>query len=390
MKLLRFPADNKRFFLWPLLALAVFIGLKKTVLAPQPVKTLRMESRDLSAQVYGNGTVEAKVVVPVSTKTTGRILDLYADQGDWVKRGQLLARLENDDVNQQVVQAQAGLEKAASLLAVEEANLRKARANLELAEKNAARFKNLAERELVSRMEAEQYENVRRVAAEEVARATASLEAARREQGANHANLGVAKTRVADTLVYSPQSGLVLSRDLEKGATVTPGAAIFRLADPRTVWVAAHVDESQLGGVAVGKKAQIGLRSAPGRLFPGRVARLGRESDRITEELEVDVVFDPPLKDFRLGEQAEVFILSQSKKAAPCVPAKALTSRGTNRGVWVVEDGKLRFREIVVGIEDRRGVTEVTSGLTGTDVIALAPPEKMLQFKEGQRVRIAP
>ena len=184
--------------------------------------------------------------------------------------------------------------------------------------------------------------------------------------------------------------GLVISRDLEKGATVTPGAAIFRLADPRTVWVAAHVDESQLGGVAVGKKAQIGLRSAPGRLFPGRVARLGRESDRITEELEVDVAFDPPLKDFRLGEQAEVFILSQWKKATPCVSAKALTSRGTNRGVWVVEDGKLRFREIGVGIEDRRGVTEVTSGLTGTDVIAVAPPEKMLQFKEGQRVRIAP
>ncbi|MBI5444720.1 MAG: efflux RND transporter periplasmic adaptor subunit [Deltaproteobacteria bacterium] len=389
MKLLRFLMNNKRFVVWPLLALAAFAGLKKTVLAPQEVKTARIERRDLTAQVYGNGTVEAKVVVPVSTKTTGRILDLYADQGDFVKRGQLLAKLENDDVNQQVLQAQAGLEKTASALAMEEANLKKAKANLELAEKNAGRFRNLAERNLVSRMEAEQYENTYRVAKEEVARVTAAIEVAGRDQTANRANLGVARTRVADTLVYAPESGLIISRDLERGATVTPGVAIFRLADPRTVWVAANVDESQLGGVAVGKKAQIALRSAPGKLFLGRVARLGRESDRVTEESEVDVAFDPPLTDFRLGEQAEVYIVSQVKPAAPCVTAKALASRGKNRGVWLVEGEKLRFREVGVGIEDRKGLSEVLSGLTGNEVIALAPAEKMLQFKEGQRVKVA-
>lgn len=379
----------KRSILWPLAALAVFAGLKQTVLAPREVRTVGVERRELSVHVYGNGTVEAKVVVPVSTKTTGRLADLFADQGSGVTRGQLLATLESDDVKQQAEQARAGLERAGALLAVEDANLRKARASLELAEKNAARFKNLAALGLVSRMDADQYENVGRVAAEEVTRGQAAVEAAVREQGASRANLAVATARIADTVVRAPQSGVVLSRDLERGATVTPGAAIFRLADPSTVWVAANVDESRAGEVAVGQRALISLRSAPGKVFPGRVARLGRESDRVTEELPVDVAFDRPLKDFRLGERAEVFIVAKTLPAALCVPENTLTASGPRRGVWVAEGGTLQFRAVVVGVHDPGGYAQIVSGLTGREAVVLAPVEELLRFKEGRRVRVA-
>lgn len=389
MELLKTLARNKKYLLWPAILAAVVIVLKMTLLAPPKVKTVSVEKRDLTAQVYGNGTVEAKVVVGVSSKITGRIVTLYADQGDRVKQGQLLARLENTDFVQQEQQSEAGLNRAVASLSVEQANLQKARTNLVLAEKNAQRFKVLADKNLVAKQEAEQYDTTCQVAREEVSRCQATLEAARMEQRANRAGLGFARSKVADTLIYAPQDGVVITRDLEQGATVTPGMSIFTLADPKTVWVKANVDESQLKGVAVGKKALIALRSSAGEQFPGQVARLGHQSDRVTEELEVDVAFAQPLKNFRLGEQSDVYIVAGTKKGAPSLPAAAIVTKEKKRGVWTVVNSRLAFKPVTVGIEDRRNLTEIVAGLSGSEQIAMAPAPEMAKFSEGMKVRAA-
>lgn len=390
MDLLKTLAKKKKYLLWPAALIAGGIALKATLLAPPQLKVVSLERRDLSAQVYGNGTVEAKVVVAVSSKITGRIVELYADQGDRVQRGRLLARLENEDFIHQQRQSEAGLDKSAAGLGVEQANLRKAQANLALAEKNSQRFKSLAAKNLVSKLEAEQYDTTSQVAKEEVARCQAAIDAVRMEQQAGRAGRDFARSRLADTLIYAPQDGVIITRDLEKGATVTPGMAIFTLADPRSVWVKANVDESQLKGVAVGKKAVISLRSAPGEQLPGQVARLGRQSDRVTEELEVDVAFAEPLRDFRLGEQSDVYIVSATKKGALTLPSAVLMTREKKRGVWTVANGKLAFRAVTVGIEDRRNFTEIVDGLDGSELVAAAAPPELAKFREGMKVRVAP
>jgi len=388
MDLLRTLAKKKKYLIWAAALVAVAIVLKMTLLAPPKVKVVNVEKRDLTAQVYGNGTVEAKVVVGVSSKITGRIVELLADQGDLVKRGQLLARLENDDLLQQQQQSQAGLNRSAANLNVEQANLQKAKANLALAEKNAQRFKTLAEKNLVSRLEAEQYETSRQVAREEVARSMATIDAVRMEQQSGRAGVGFARSKVADTLIHAPQDGVIITRDLEKGATTTPGQPIFTLADPATIWVKANVDESQLKGVAVGKSAVITLRSSPGERWSGRVARLGHQSDRVTEELQVDVAFNPPLTDFRLGEQSEVYITTEAKKSVPSLPSAALVTNGKKRGVWLAENGRLKFREVTVGIRDRNDFAEITGGLGGKERVVIAPQPQLAKFREGMKVRM--
>jgi HlyD family secretion protein len=389
MELLKTLARKKKFLIWLLVVLAAGIVLKQTILAPPRVKVVSLEKRDLTAQVYGNGTVEAKVVVGVSSKITGRIVELYADQGDHVKRGQLLARLEDEDVLHQQQQSEAGLKRSAASLNVEQANLQKAKANLALAEKNTQRFKILAEKNFVSKLEAEQYDTACQVAREEVARSKAALDAARMEQQANRAGLGFARSKVTDTLIYAPQDGIIITRDLEKGATVTSGMSIFTLADPRTVWVKSNVDESLLKGLSIGKKAVITLRSSPGEQLSGQVARLGRQSDRVTEELEVDVSFIEPLKQFRLGEQSDVYIVTETKKDAPSLTAATIVTRDKKRGVWVVKNNRLTFKEVTIGIEDRHNVTEILTGLDAGDRVAAASPPEMAKFKEGMKVRAA-
>ena len=389
MDLLKRSVRKKKYLLWLVVLVAAGIFLEMTLLAPAKVKVVSVEKRELIAQVYGNGTVEAKVVVGVSSKITGRIMELYADQGDRVKRGQLLAKLENDDFRHQEEQSEAGLSRSAAGLNVEQANLQKARSNLILAEKNAQRFKTLAEKNLVSKQEAEQYDTVCQVAREEVTRSQAAVEAMRMEQQAGRANVGFARSKIADTLIYAPQDGIIITRDLEQGATVSPGISIFTLADPRTVWMKANVDESQLQGVAVGRKAMITLRSSPGEQLPGQVARLGHQSDRVTEELEVDVAFTEPLKNFRLGEQSDVYIIAGMKQAAPSLPSATIVTKDKKRGVWVVKKGKLEFKEVTIGIADRRNFTEIISGVDGGDRVAMAPPPEMSKFQAGMKVRVA-
>ncbi|MDD5712624.1 MAG: efflux RND transporter periplasmic adaptor subunit [Smithellaceae bacterium] len=374
--------------LWGAAVLAAAgLVLKMTLLAPVQVKTAKLERRDLSAQAYGNGTVEAKVVVGVSSKITGRIVAVYADQGDRVRKGQLLARLESDDFAQLQSQSEAGVEKADSAQKAEEATLNKAKAALVLAEANAVRYKALGDKELVARMEADQYATAAQLARAEVARAEAVLDSAGKEQRASRAGLGVAHSRMGDTRIYASQDGIVISRDLEAGATVTPGAPIFTIADPRVIWVKANVDEMALKGVAVGQKASIALRSAPAKPFTGRVARMAAASDRVTEELEVDVAFTPLPRSFHLGEQADVYIGIDARKDAPSLPSGAFVKGEKGRAVWMIREGRLASRPVTTGLEDRRGFTEVLSGVGDGDKVALAPPPVMATFREGMKVQ---
>jgi len=346
MQTLALLKDRKKQLMIMVGLLAAFVLLRFVIFGAPKVQGAQLAKQNLVAVVYGNGTVEAKEVVNIASKITGRIVEVGADQGDMVKRGQFLARLDTSELT---------------------AQHRQARATLALAEKNVTRFKALAAKELVSVQEAEQYETAFLLAREAAV---------------------TAQSRLADATIMAPADGVIIRRLLEPGATVTAGVPIFLLADPRTVWVKANVDEAQLKGLALGQPAIITLRSAPGEQIPGQVARLGRESDRVTEELEVDVAFAQPRMDFRLGEQAEVLITAGTRREALALPKGALIIHEGRRGVWLINKGRLHFREISTGIEDQHGMIEVVSGLTAAEVVALAPAEKMQRFSEGQGVRV--
>lgn len=367
--------------------LASVLFLRLAFFSPVKVEVIHPVKRDLIQQIYGNGTVEARVIVSLSARTTGRLVQVNVDQGDTVKRGQILARLDTAELAAQASQAAEAVEKAKATAVIELANLEKARANLFLAEKNSARYSALAAKELVSTQEAEQYQTALLLAREERNRATAALKGAEREGAATAAALAASRSRLTDSQIVAPDDGIIIRRDLEPGAIVTAGLPVFLLVNPQTVWVKANVDESRLAGLQIGQPAIISLRSAPGEKFPGRVARLGRESDRVTEELVVEVAFDRIRPDFRLGEQAEVLIATASRKEAMSIPTVALAHKEGRPGVWLITDGRLRFRFLSLGIEDRRGLVEVSSGLTGNETVAIIPPEKQTGIRDGLRVR---
>jgi HlyD family secretion protein len=384
---LRIAVRYRKLLVWIVGAAAIAVVFRLTVLGPLAIQTTTMSKRNLTAQVYGNGTVETKVVMSVSSKVTGRIETLFADQGDTVTSEQLLAKLENEDYRQQVLEAQAKVNKAGASLGAADADKQKAQASVELAEKNYARVRAMSDKGLVSQQNVDEQFAVLSVAQREVERATASVEVAQKDRLASLASLAFAESRMNDMVVTTPVDGIIISRDLEKGSTVVPGLPMFRIADPSIIWVTAYIDESQSRNLAVGQPAEISLRSAPEKKFNGHVARIGIESDRVTEEIEVDVAFDAPLPGFRIGERAEVYITTETKQDSPVLPAGAIVSMGKQKNVWVIENGKLRHKAIVTGIEDRAGLIEVESGLDDGTPVAVGPPSVMMSFKDGMRVK---
>jgi HlyD family secretion protein len=199
------------------------------------------------------------------------------------------------------------------------------------------------------------------------------------------AQLGFARARLADTQIVSPVAGLVITRNLEVGSTVVPGTPIFRVADTQLLWVQAMVDEREAGKLRVGQPARITFRADHGQSFQGRLARLAREADRVTEEREADVVADQLPPDWFIGAKADVYIETARKADVLQIPASAVVRRGNQPGVFIINGGRAHWRPVRLGLTGRDAV-ELASGLETHDVVIANPFAGKTPIADGQRV----
>jgi HlyD family secretion protein len=398
-----------------ILAVAAVVWIR--VLGVAVVETVTMAPGEFRAQVFGTGTVEARVYVEVGTKVTGRVVKLLRDQGDTVRQGELLAVLDGEELGRQREQAEFVRMKAVETVPLERANLARARASLEarraaiakalanteLARVTFDRFKQLHDRQLIARQDLDVRSTEVRAAEADLAnsraeavgleadihRSEAAIRMAEREVAVAGAALAATESRLGETAVVAPLSGLILSREIEPGAVVVAGAPVFKMVDPRTVWVRIHLDESLLGAVRLGQPAQVTLRSSPGRRFPGEVVRIGEESDRVAEELSVEIrLLEAPPR-LRIGEQAEATITTRAVASARVLPASALVADAAGRpAVFVAENGRARLRPVTTGERDpRSGAVELTAGIADGERVVVGPAPIPTTLRDGQRVR---
>jgi len=416
--------DHRRWWRWAMRAvltgglLAGGIAGALFFFRPPEVTVAAASAREIAPVIQGVGTVEAKTVVRVSAKITGRLVSVLVDQGDAVRTGQLLATLDRAEQQAQVAQAEAAVQRARMAVIAQEVALRKAAASVHAAEAtvgrltateglatvNADRWRQLHQEGGVSRVEMDvrvteaivagqerrSAEAQRRVAEEEVAVGQAAVDTLRQEVRVAEAALAATRARQADTEIRSPLDGVVVLRELEAGATVNPGSGILKIADPRTAWVTVHVDERDLGSLSVGDRAEISLRSLPGRSVPGRIARIQRESDRVTEQLAVDIALLERPERLTLGEQAEARIRPPARHGAVGVPLGALVRTADGPGVWTVVAGRLAYRPVRVGVLDPGGWVEALDGVREGDEVVVAPGRLADSRNEGRRVIVVP
>jgi len=395
------------------ITLLVVAAVALKMLYPIKAEYVTPKRRHLVQEVFGTGTVEARVLVTAGSKITGRVKKLYVDQGDFVKEGQLLALLESEDLQALVKQAVDTQKKSASMetatrsdlaraqaaARAADAALQKSEATMKLTKQTLARYDELFKKGMVSRQdldekqaaydeavrERDNLEAEKSAASADTERVRGTLEAARHDSSAGVASSAYARAKLEDSYVRASMDGVVVSRDAEEGDAVVPGTSIFRIADPATVWVKANIDEAQGGGIFPGNPAKIYLRSDRKTALSGIVARVAQESDRVTEEMEVDVTF--PLKEkgrLHLGEQADVYVNGREKDGLS-IPVKTITVREGKEGVFVAENKRARFVPVKTGVWTHDFVE--ISGLREDDKVLLLNDKLNSGLKEGARVK---
>jgi HlyD family secretion protein len=350
---------------------------------PKPVEVVRGRIGDIVEETMGTGTLEAKTRARISSRVQGRILVMSAEQNDTVTSGQLLVELEGADRQGELKQALASVQTAVATRNRLEAELVRSRAVRDQKHRDFARLSGLHASGVISVSELEQKDEQRRVADAELARAEAALHEADRQIEEVLRRVEWQQIRLAETRIAAPFDGIVTRRNVDAGDFSVPGTTLLEIVSTQTLWVSAWVDELAVDRLRIGQPARIVFRSDPKRSYPGTVARWNREVDRETRQFLVDVMLTELPENWALGQRAEAFITTERAENAFLLPASAIRWRGAVPGVFALEQGRSRWREVELGLRGSDRV-QVLRGVNEKDSVIV--PSADLRLKDGKRV----
>jgi RND family efflux transporter MFP subunit len=328
-----------------------------------------MADAQQSPLLTGSGYVITRdKYITIGTKILGQIVEEPIEEGKHVKKGDLLARIDDRDYQAQLHQAVADRDLA--------------RANLKLAQVKAARERTLYNNGVASRDELDVTENALAVAQAALVRAEASIDYAR--------------FNVSQCVVVSPISGVVLKKYREIGDTINYGGDIqagggttdiAQLADIGDMRVEADISENDIAKVAMGMPAAVILDAYPERSFEAAVVKIYPEADRQKGTVKVEVkILRPEMEVVKPEMSAKVTFLARAagsgRQPVVLAPKNAIVKSGGESFVWLVRDGIARRATLVTGREFEHGV-EVKSGLEEGETVIVAPSAGL---KDGQRV----
>jgi RND family efflux transporter MFP subunit len=286
--------------------------------------------------VYATGTVEASVMLPIAARITARLVELDRDEGQRVRKGDVIGRLEDTDLKQALAQLRS----------------QETFAHREY-ERNAA------------------LEKTGVIARNEFDRSRSAWQAA-----------SAASTKAAEEVKFAkliaPADGTIIHRDGEIGQLIPLNQAVFWIAADSPPRISAEVDEEDIARVQPGQEVLIRADAFPGRIFHGRVQSVTPKGDAVARSYRVRVAFseDTPLM---IGMTAETNIVVRKADDALLIPSSAVRK---NR-VWHVRNDRLESSAVTIGAKGADAV-EILSGVTLSDTIVAAPDESL---HEGQRVR---
>lgn len=349
-----------------------YVALRAGPLAPVPVTLATVESVEIKPALFGIGTVEARFTHKIGPTFAGRIKRVEVQSGDQVTKGQLLGEMDPVDLDDKLGAQEATLKRAeASLLAVE-AQVQEVSARKSFAEIQTKRYEQLLVARSVSEEGAQAKRQEWQIAQASLSAARANLDASRQELIRARAERDGLIRQRANLRLLSPVDGLVTRRDADPGTTVVAGQSVVDVVEPGGLWISVRFDQQRAQGLSAQLPAQIVLRSRAGELLAGRVSRIEPHADAVTEEVLAKVVFAqrpqtlPPI-----GELAEVTVALAAQKSTAVVPNASVQRVDGRLGVWVVENGSLRFIPIKTGATDLEGRVQILQGLSGGERVVV-------------------
>jgi HlyD family secretion protein len=373
------------------------------------VRLEAVANRSLVATVTASGRITPKRAVDISADITGRIVSLPVEEGDRVRKGDLLVRIDPSQYEAAVARAQAFLSSA-------EASALQARANRDQARRALDRAEALRQTDpnLVSDEQLEQAQTAFEVAEALAVSAEHQVEQAR-------AGLREARDQLAKTVLRSPIDGQVTRVAVEEGEVAVPGTfsretgLLVTVSDLSVILVKVQVDETDVVRLHLGDSAEVTIDAFPDTTFSGRVTKISQSAilaasaaaaqatgDRAVD-YDVEITLDNPPPDIRPDLSATAKVVTATRDSVLSIPIIALTVREhtpistetlpqdttkkrETEGVFVVDGGKAQFRPVKVGIAGEE-YFEVLDGLRLGDTIVAGPYQTIRDLKDSSRVR---
>jgi RND family efflux transporter MFP subunit len=293
--------------------------------APMPVEFAAVSRAPVADMVTVVGNLIGAATVEVVPKVNGRLQAVHVKLGDTVRRGQIIAKVEDQELQQQVRQAEAAFQ-------VSQATIRQREADLKLAKSNLDRNKSLLDRQLLP---AQTYEDTEA----RYHAAVAQLDLAQAQFEQSRSRLDELKITLSNTSIPSPVDGFVGKRYLDPGAFVGTNSPVASVVDIRTVRLVANLVEKDVKRVREGTPAVVEVDAYPGEKFTGKVSRVAPVFDPATRTAEMEI--EVPNAGFRLkpGMYARVDLTVDTRSDALTVPRNALVDVEGRTGVFVAESG---------------------------------------------------
>lgn len=339
-------------------------GVRRNEVKPAGPTTAQVLRRDFSSTVLATGAVKSQVgsEVKVGSRISGKVMRLYANIGDYVKQGQVIAELEKEDL-------MAKVERNKAELAVVEARIADVEARLKLAEMQYQRQKRLIAESFTSQDAVD-------IAAKELSVTQAGLRLAQRQVDSARAAVKESQANLAYATLTAPISGVIASVSTQEGETVTAGlnAPVFvTIIDLNRLQVDAFVDEVDIGKVQAGQKAAFTVDSFPAREFEGKVVAIYPKAVIQENVVNYDTVIDitsPYDGLLKPDMTASVTILLEARPGVLAVPAEAVKREKGKTLVYVLRNGQTEPREVKTGWKDGPWI-EVAGGLKEGETVLL-------------------
>jgi membrane fusion protein (multidrug efflux system) len=291
-----------------------------------PVEVQPLKRAEMIAVYSGTAPIEAHEEAMVVAKVGGEVRQIFVEEGDTVRSGQVLARLDGDRLRLTLAQT--------------EANLRKL-------ERDYKRTLELAEKGLVPKSTAENTKY--------------DLDALR-------AGYDSARLELGYTEIRAPIGGVISARNIKVGNTISPNDPTFTITDLDPLLAYVHVPEKEFRKIAAGQNAEVVIDALGGQRFPGAISRISPTVDPQTGTFRARVEVPDPTRRLKPGMFARVNIVYERRADALQLPRTAILDADGQQSVFVVVNGKAEQRTIRTGLSNG-GSIEVVEGLTGNEQV---------------------
>jgi len=326
----------------------------------------------VAEQLILTGALKAKETVNVTPQSTGRLEKTYFQVGDRVRQGDLIAELEDSELQQRVRRAEAAI-------AVSAANVTQRKAELDNIKANLARAEQLFNEQLLSPQEYEQQRTG-------LATMNAQVALAEAQQQQAEAELAELRIQLAQTKVYAPLSGDVSVRYVDEGSLVSPSTPLIQIVNLTSLVTIGNVPERNVGRLRVGTPAEVRVDAIPDEVFRGKIARIAPVLDAATRSASIEIDIANPDRVLRAEMFVRIDLNLGTTREANLIPRDSLIYRGVESGVFLLdEEDRPVFQSVEIGVNTEDDRVEILNLAPGTRIIGRGAT----MLREGDQIRVA-